>query len=61
MFPVVLKGTPEAWCKESDDQPNFAFFLLFDEDFKELMKKLKFTTQTGQGMTGKGINLPIPP
>ena len=44
MFPVLPKGTPEAWGKESDNQPNLVFFLLFDEDFSKLTKKLKITT-----------------
>ena len=28
MFPVLLKDDPETWGKESDNQPNLAFFLL---------------------------------
>ena len=60
MFPVVPKDTSEAQGKEPDNQPNLAFFLLIDKDFRELMRKLKFTTQTSYGMTGNGNNLPIP-
>lgn len=40
IFPVLPKGTPEAWGKESDNLPNLAFFLLIDEDFRELIIKL---------------------
>ena len=42
MFPVLLKDDPEALGKESDNQPNLTFFLLFGQDFRKPIKKSNF-------------------
>lgn len=45
IFPVLSKDDPEAWGKESDNQYNLAFFLLFEEDLREPVKKLTIQTR----------------
>ena len=61
MFPVLLKDDPEAWCKESDNQPNLTFFLLFDEDFRKPIKNLTFQSRQAWTWQKEGIYLQIPP
>ena len=61
MFSVLPKRTPEAWGKESDNQPNLTFFLLFDEDFGKPIKNLTFQSRQAWTWQKEGIYLQIPP